>query len=1552
MSQEPEPRDASPLKRAIVELRELRSRLDGVVRARTEPIAVIGVGCRFPGGARDPESYWRLLRDGVDAVREVPRERWDVDAFYDPDPDAPGKMYARHGAFLDGVDRFDPHFFGVSAREAVSMDPQQRLLLEVAWEALENAGQPADRLVESDTGVFMGVGFGDYMLRPGSASAVDGYFGTGASSSAASGRVSYFLGLRGPSVAVDTACSSSLVAAHLACQSLRSGESSLALAGGVNLMLSPYPYLTFSKARMLSPDGHCKTFDAAADGYVRGEGCGVVVLKRLSQARADRDRVLAVILGTAVNQDGRSGGLTVPNGPAQEALIRRALAASGLEPEAVGAVEAHGTGTPLGDPIEMRALGRALRADRSRARPLVVGSAKTNFGHLEAAAGMAGLIKAVLSVGHGEIPPHLHFKAPNPHIPWSELSVHVPDRVTPFPADARPVMGVSAFGFTGTNAHLIVAAAEPEPAAVPGAERPQHLLVVSARTESALSAAAAGLAAQLADTPDARLGDVAFTTGAGRSHFPLRLAVVAGSASEAQARLRAAAAETDGPGVQRGRAGSDRPDVAFLFTGQGSQYPGMARGLYDTQPTFRRALDRCAALLDGVLPQPLLSVLHPAAGAASVLDETRYTQPALFALEYALAEMWRSWGIVPTAVLGHSVGEYAAACVAGVFSLEDALQLVAARARLMQALPAGGQMASVAADEARVRGVLARLGDRIDVAALNGPASTVVSGAGDAVEAACAAFAAEGLAAERLAVSHAFHSRLMEPALAEFAAVASTIAYAAPQLSLVSNLTGRVAGAEIASPDYWVRQLRESVRFEAGMKTLQAMDVRVFLEIGPQPVLSALGKRCVGAAEAVFLPSLRRNRDDWPQLLDSLAALYVRGVDVDWNGYDHDYARSRVTLPTYPFARERYWVDSPAAAAEPREARPRRKRPDLGDWFSVPSWSRSQLRGPAAGAAPGRFLVFLDESGLGAALAEQLATAGRTVATVRAATRFAESAPGVFELDPAQPGHYAALLAALRERGAAPECIAHLWSFGPALPEAWDATQQRGFYSVLELARALAADPSGASVELAVVTSGVHHVTGDEVLVPARATALGPCKVIPQEHPEIACRSLDLDAPGTHPLSEAAALLRRELEARDGAPVVAHRNGLRWVQGFEPVRLAAPAGLPVRLRERGVYVVTGGLGGVGLELALCLARSARARLVLVGRQGLPPREQWGAWLQAHGPEDATRFRIEAVQELEALGSEVLVLAADVADLGQMGAVMARAEDRFGALHGVLHAAGAEKQGRSVARADREHCEAQFRPRVGGLEVLAQVLEGRRLDFCLLCSSLSSVLGVMGFVSYTAAHLFMDAFARRHNLANPATPWLCVDWDNWETGRTPAVPVEFVMSREEGAQALLRVLDAGELGGQLFVSTGDLAQRVDEWVSRKAALDAPVRRHARAELSTPYLAPRDARESALAQVWQEVLGLDRVGVDDNFYELGGDSVMAIQIASRATAAGIHVSSHQVLEAQSIAALASLAAAPLPTAAAEPAATQFPGARLAQGDLDKVLSSLSRAPRSRS
>jgi acyl transferase domain-containing protein/NADPH:quinone reductase-like Zn-dependent oxidoreductase/NAD(P)-dependent dehydrogenase (short-subunit alcohol dehydrogenase family)/acyl carrier protein len=882
-----------------------------------DPIAIIGVACRFPGQADTPEAFWSLLQGGVDTIREVPPDRWDIDDYYDPDPDAPGKMYIRHGGFVDNVQQFDSTFFGISPREAVSMDPQHRLLLEVSWEALERAGQAPEKLMGSRTGVFVGISSNDYSLlhlKAQDATRINAYYGTGNSGSTAAGRLSYVLGLRGPCLAVDTACSSSLVAIHLACQSLRSGECRTALTAGVNLILTPEVTINFCRARMLATDGRCKTFDAAADGYVRGEGCGAVVLKRLRDAVADGDPILALIRGSAVNQDGRSAGLTVPNGPAQEALLREALATAGVLPSEVGYVEAHGTGTSLGDPIEMAALGSVLREGRSPDRPLVVGSVKTNVGHLEAAAGVAGLIKVVLSLQHQEIPPHLHFKQLNPHISIAEIPAVIPTSATPWPeASGRRIAGISSFGFAGTNAHIVVEGA-PAALAAPAisGERTRHIVALSAKTEPALQALAGRLAQRLAAEPALSPADMAFSMNTGRGTFPHRLAAVVESTAQAAA-LLADVAEGGAPAAAiRGEfRGSDRAGLAFLFTGQGSQYPGMGRQLYETQPTFRRVLDRCDEILRPLLPRPLLSAMYPKDGEATPLDRTEYTQPALFALEYSLFELWRSFGIEPSAVMGHSVGEYVAACVAGVFSLEDGLRLIAARGRLMGALPSGGAMAAVLAEEDRVRRAIAGHGPALSVAAVNGPASVVISGLEAAVQEVIEGFDREGVRTKRLTVSHAFHSALMEPALDEFERLAGEVSFAAPRLTLIANVTGRAAGEDVCTAAYWRQHAREAVRFADGMSALWQLGYRTFVEAGPSPTLLGMGRQCVPSEEdASWLGSLVKNRDSWAELAKSLGTLYVRGYDVDWAGFDQDYARRKVVLPTYPFERQRHWIET------------------------------------------------------------------------------------------------------------------------------------------------------------------------------------------------------------------------------------------------------------------------------------------------------------------------------------------------------------------------------------------------------------------------------------------------------------------------------------------------------------------------------------------------------------------------------------------------------------------------------------------------------------------
>jgi len=898
----------------------------GVSKRATENelIAVVGLGCRFPG-ADSPAAFWKLLRDGADAIGEVPSDRWDADAWYDARSDMPGKLVTRQGGFLTGVDQFDAPFFHLSAREAETLDPQQRLLLEVAWATLENAAQSPDRLVDTDTGVFVGISGSDYARlqgRAGDFNTIDAHTGTGTLNSVAAGRLAYVLGLHGPCLAVDTACSSSLASVHLAIASLRSRECRAALAGGVNLILDPSTSVALSAMHALSPDGRCHTFDAAAGGYGRGEGCGMVMLKRLADAVDDGDRILAVIRGSAMNHDGRSNGLTAPHGPSQANLIRSALADAGIEPEQVSYVEAHGTGTELGDPIEVQVLDEVYCPARSEERPLSIGSVKTNIGHLEPAAGIASLLKTVLMLNHGQIAPHLHFNQPNPYIPWDQLPIEVPTRLVDWPSQhGRRIAGVSSFGFSGTNVHLILEEAPQPAAAEVEIERPRHLLVLSGQNEASLRDNARQFAEFINQHPD-DVADVCFTAAAGRAHLLHRLAVTGTDAAEIAQRLVDFGQPKASAGAYHAAVDEQRrPRIAFLFTGQGSEFVGMARELYQTQPTFRALLDRCDEILRGQLELPLLAVLYELDEAASPLGQTAYAQPALFAMEYALARLWQSWGVVPDVLLGHSVGEYVAACLAGVFSLEDGLRLIAARGRLMQAQAAEGAMVAVAADEQTVRQAIQPHGDKVSIAAVNGPHQTVISGQVDAVREAVAVFDRHGLRTTRLDVSHAFHSALMEPMLDEFEQVCRSIEMHAPVRPLVSSVDGRLQDEELTSPAYWRSQVRGTVRFADGVAELERQGADVFLEIGPRPILVTAASQCIDAAGKAWLGSLRRPGEDWRQMLDVLAELYTRGVEIDWQGFDADYARRKLDAPTYPFQRKRYWLDTVTAATRPGSAR-------------------------------------------------------------------------------------------------------------------------------------------------------------------------------------------------------------------------------------------------------------------------------------------------------------------------------------------------------------------------------------------------------------------------------------------------------------------------------------------------------------------------------------------------------------------------------------------------------------------------------------------------------
>ncbi|MGB1223392.1 MAG: type I polyketide synthase, partial [Mycobacterium sp.] len=912
------------------------------IKGPSEPaprFAIIGYAARFPG-APDAEEFWNLLREGRDAISEVPADRWDVEEFFDPEPGAPGKVVTRRAGFVEDVTGFDAPFFGMSTREVRLMDPQHRLLLETAWRAVEHSGTAPSALAGTNTGVFVGLATHDYL---GMASGeltypeIEAYMAIGTSNAAAAGRISYRLGLQGPAVAVDTACSSSLVAIHQACQALQLGECDLALAGGANVLLTPATMITFSSAQMLAPDGRCKTFDAAADGYVRGEGCGVIVVKRLEDALRDGDRIRAVIRGSAINQDGASGGLTVPNGVAQQRVIADALNRAHLEPSDVGYLEAHGTGTSLGDPIEAQAAGAAFGEGREVSQPLLIGSAKTNIGHLEAAAGIAGVIKVILSLEHETLPKHLHFETPSPHIPWDRLAVEVVQETIPWERGARPrIAGVSSFGFAGTNAHVILeeapvapeqaaqrtaaslpagAAQQPDVAAgaaqqpdvAAGAAQRFSVLPLSARTPAALVQLADQYRTWLSAHPEASLADACFTAGTGRAHLEHRAALVVNSRESAIELLGALADDRPVPGLVRGESYAP-PKTAWLFTGQGSQYPGMARELFDTEPVFAETVNRCAAAVADILEEPLLEVIFDtdSPDGSEALQQTSYAQPALFAVEMGLARLWQSWGLEPDVVLGHSVGQYTAACVAGVFSLEDGALLMAERGRLFGSLPAGGRMVAVFTAADRVESLTDQF-PSLSVAAYNG-ANTVLSGPAKDLEAAVAIFAADGVRCDWLNTSHAFHSALLDPILDEFESYADRFDFSTPQRILIDNRTGAALGRSAKLDGaYWRRHARQPVEFAKSVRTLAELKCALLLEIGPRPVLTAaaLGAWPDRGTAPRVIASLRRTSADHRQITEAVADAYVLGHLPEFATFRQPHAQ-KLDLPTYPFEHRQY----------------------------------------------------------------------------------------------------------------------------------------------------------------------------------------------------------------------------------------------------------------------------------------------------------------------------------------------------------------------------------------------------------------------------------------------------------------------------------------------------------------------------------------------------------------------------------------------------------------------------------------------------------------------
>ena len=1462
-------------------------------------VAIVAMEARVPG-ATTLERFWQNVREGVESVRFSASEAPVVSG---------GVAHVKAAPLLEGIDLFDAAFFGFSAGEADVMDPQIRLFLESAWTVLEKAACDPQQY-PGRIGVFAGSAGSTYLtanITPnleslrGSAGALASY-GVYNDRDAIATLTAYKFDLTGPAITVQTFCSTSLVAVHLAVQSLLAGECDLALAGGSSVNVGLERGYLYEEGGILSPDGHTRTFDARSGGTVFGNGVGVVALKRLSDARADGDEVLAVILGSAINNDGaQKAGYTAPSVKGQAKAIAEAIAVAGVPTDSIGYVEAHGTATAVGDPIEIEALTRAFRAGTARRGFCAIGSVKANLGHLDRAAGVTSLVKTVLMLQHRELPPLVHFERPNPKIDFESSPFVVNTALRPWPANGGPRRaGVSSLGVGGTNAHVVLEEAPPPPPSGPG--RASQLVVLSGRTEAALDEATERLASRLREQDAPSLADAAFTLLRGRRRFEHRRFVVAGSSADAAAAL--AARDARRVVTAYGRA-SERP-VAFMFPGQGAQYPGMTRGLYESEAVFRQEVDSASERLRGPLGRDLRELLFPSPGveeaAAEALKQTSLTQPALFVVEHALARLFMSWGVEPVAMIGHSIGEYVAATLAGVLSRDDALALVAERGRLMQSMPTGSMLA-VPLPPAEVEPLLR---DGLALAAVNAPSLSVVSGPTPAVDAVFEDLRRRDVPATRLVTSHAFHSPMMDGVLAPFRERVAAVALAAPRIPFVSNLTGTwITAEEATSPDYWCEHLRRAVRFGDGVRLLLAEPDRVLLEVGPGTALSTLARAQAAGGGVTAVTSVRHPReteDDLRVVLGALGRLWLAGVRVDAARLFAGERRRRVKLPTYPFQRERYWVDVEPGAAPARGASAKK---DPRDWFYVPTWkaglpAATAVSGTNGAAAGGAWLVLADEAGRTERLAQALRAQGEVVIVARPGPAFAGNSRDGYALDPgARPG-YDRLLRALGDQGRTISRIVHALSAGPPRTGALDAAalgrgQANGFDSLLHLVQALGEAKWTQPLQLKVLTTRGQRVLDEDTIEPEKSTLLGLLKVVPQERHNLTALALDVDEAS---LEGPESPLLAELRSDASGVVAALRRGQRFVQGFEPVSLALPEGRPERLRERGVYLITGGLGGVAFALAATLAHHCRARLALTGRSPMPEREGWEEWRRTRGDHDPTSQRIARVRALEAMGAEIELLSADVADASAMREALAAAERRFGPLHGVIHGAGIVGGGtfRPVAEIGSPECEQQFHPKVEGLVALDEALGDRPLDFCLLTSSLSSVLGGFAYGAYAAANAFMDAYVAWRN-RHARVPWLSVDWDEWRLAAAPADESRgglgrFAMSPVEGGVAFLRLLGLAGVP-QVVVSTGDLQARIRQWVKLEglhAGERAPKERarHARPHLQNAYVAPGTPVQEKVARIWAELLGIEKVGIQDNFFDLGGHSLLAIQVVTRTKA----------------------------------------------------------------
>jgi acyl transferase domain-containing protein len=1463
-------------------------------------IAIIGLAGRFPG-ARDLDAFWENLRNGVESLETFGEAHLDAAGMprgLQADP-----MFVHKGTVLENAEHFDAQFFGISPREAQIIDPQQRIFLECAWEALEHAGYlPGDP--GQVVGVYGGAGMNTYLYaqilkNPALAEASGGYqLMLGNDKDFLCTRVSYKLGLRGPSMTVQTACSTSLVAVEVACRALQMGECDMALAGGVSVGFPQRVGYLYQDGMIFSPDGHCRPFDAAAAGTRAGAGAGIVVLKRVADAIAARDTIHAVIRGAAINNDGAvKAGYTAPSIEGQAEAIATAQCRAGVDPRSISYVEAHGTATPLGEPIEVAALTRVFRQSTQYVGFCHLGSLKANLGHLDTAAGVAGLIKTVLALKHQEIPPLANFRTANPRLelersPFSASSERFPWERGPTPR----IAGVSSFGIGGTNAHVVVE--EPPQFEPPASGHEYQLLVLSAKTPTALDQASERLSDFLERQTDIALSDVAWTLQVGRKNFVHRRAVVASDAAQAASALRRPGQPPVFTAQHEGRAAP----VAFLFSGQGSQRVGMGAGLYKAEPAFRTALDECADLLQAHLGCDIRDIMFGDPSDRRI-NETRFAQPALFCIEFALARLWMRWGVRPQAMLGHSIGEYVAAHLAGVFSLTDALAVVAARGRLMQALPSGA-MATVQRSAAELAPWLS---EGVEIAAENAPGLCAIAGPTDRIGELQCRLKAAGISCRTLPTSHAFHSAMMEPALAPFMAVLERVKLSPLEIPYVSNVTGTwITPEEAVSPAYYAQHLRRTVQFQAGLRTLAAGSARLFLEAGPADTLTTLARATIDGCVAVSsLSNPRRAESDTRAMREAAGRLWLSGVAIDWAGLHDGDAPHRVPLPTYPFESSRHAVEPEPVQSD---ADTRKSASVLRHY--VPSWKRDESLVGKAPRLHDSWLVLGSRGALTECVMDRLRAAGALPILVEASDAYAQHDAARFSVQPGAADDIDTLVHDVEQTGAKISGAVVLWDLAPCAA----GYPTAAYAALVALATALQASDDATQRRIILASTGAHSVLDEAVVQPNAALTFGPVIVLPTELPSIAIRAIALEADDP---AEASAALVTEAACNDAEVLTAWRRGRRWVRCFQAVEAAQPdASLP--LKPRGTYLITGGLGGIGLALAEWLAERAHAHLLLTARRPVPPREEWDVLLANPESDRRTAEKIRAIRRIEAAGGEVMVAAADAADPIAMAAAIEQAQKRWGALDGVIHAAGIAGTGYIAARQDAAEIRTVLAPKVDGLAVLAELLGDTSLDFVALMSSISSVVGSPGTASYAAANAVFDAIVESEQLPAAWRHVFAVNWGAWrDVGMAADLEVPEAVRSER--DAFLRTAIPTPAGVDAFASI--LASGRRRVIVTTEKLDGPpVQRPRPMRAQVAHGAPTQVEvllegspgtetEKCLAGIWSELLGVSAIGLDQDFFALGGHSLLGTRLLARIYATlGVRLGLREIFEAPTIRLLA--------------------------------------------